>query len=295
MTHFIAEFTTNHMGNYNVLEEMAIKAKEAGADFIKMQKKDIETYYSQEKLNQSFVSPYGKTYRDYRKIFEFSLDDFNRFDKHCKNLEIPWFVTVQDLKSLKEMLRFNLPMYKVASSSARDWNFIQTVTKFVPKNKGIVVSVGGSTLDEIGELLEHIPHHKVILQHCVAEYPCPLEVLRLGNVKILKDTFESDRIRIGYSGHEIGTSASVALAKRWDLHTLERHFCLSKHSFVHHIECSLEPEGFASMVEQISDPNVYVQLPGNAWEAGFGMSEVEEEFLEKQTYGNTFLGKGSQI
>ena len=113
MTQFVAEFTTNHMGNYNILEEMAKKAKEAGADFIKMQKKDVETYYSQDKLDQVYESPYGKTYRDYRKIFEFNKDDFRRFDKLCKRLDIPWFATVQDIPSLGFMLRFNLPKYKM--------------------------------------------------------------------------------------------------------------------------------------------------------------------------------------
>jgi len=37
---FTAEFTTNHLGNYNLLIDMLHKAKEAGATFVKMQKKD---------------------------------------------------------------------------------------------------------------------------------------------------------------------------------------------------------------------------------------------------------------
>jgi len=295
MTHFIAEFTTNHMGNYNVLEEMARKAKEAGADFIKMQKKNIETYYTQEKLDQPFRSPYGKTYRDYRKIFEFSMEDFQRFDRLCKDINIPWFTTVQDIKSLKEMLRFNLPMYKIASSSARDWKFLQIISKLIPITREIVVSVGGSTLEDVKAILDHLPRHKIILQHCVAEYPCPLERLRLGNIEILKELFESDRVKIGYSGHEEGFSVPIALAKKYDLHTIEKHFCLSRHSFVHHIECSLEPDEFKSMIERSSDPNFFVQLPGDAWKTSFGMSKIEEEFLQKQTYGNTYLGESSKL
>ena len=55
----VAEFTTNHMGNLNVLLRMVEEAKRAGATIIKMQKKDVETFYSQEKLNGKFESPYG--------------------------------------------------------------------------------------------------------------------------------------------------------------------------------------------------------------------------------------------
>ena len=35
---FICEFTTNHMGNFNLLMQMVKKASETGADYIKMQK-----------------------------------------------------------------------------------------------------------------------------------------------------------------------------------------------------------------------------------------------------------------
>ena len=44
MINFIAEFTTNHMGNLNVLLRMVEKAAEAGCSLIKMQKKDVKTF-----------------------------------------------------------------------------------------------------------------------------------------------------------------------------------------------------------------------------------------------------------
>ena len=80
-TKFVAEFTTNHMGNLNVLLRMAERAAEAGCDLIKMQKKDVESFYSQAKLDAPYESPYGHTYRDYRSIFEFGVEDFGRFDR----------------------------------------------------------------------------------------------------------------------------------------------------------------------------------------------------------------------
>lgn len=294
MTLFIAEFTTNHMGNFNVLKEMAIKAKEAGADYIKMQKKDVESYYSQDKLDQVYPSPYGKTYRDYRKIFEFDFEDFRRFDRLCKELDIPWFATVQDIASLQFMLRFNLPMYKIASSSARDWEFVREVNKRVPKHAEIIVSVAGSTLAEVKQLVDSFPKHDLIIQHCVAEYPCPLENLRLGNIDALKLSFEDRGVEVGYSGHEQGIAPSVLIGRK-GIYTLERHFCLSKHSFVHHIECSLEPNEFATMIDEIRNPKMEFVIPEDAWNESFGMSEVETEFLEKQTYGNTYLKQGSHF
>jgi N-acetylneuraminate synthase len=294
MTYFVAEFTTNHMGNYNVLEEMARKAKIAGADFIKMQKKDVETYYSKEKLDRFYLSPYGKTYWDYRKIFEFGKEDFDRFDSLCKQLKIKWFATVQDISSLEFMLEYKLPKYKIASSSARNYDFIQELGKQVPKTKQLVVSVGGSTLKEIENLLETLGDRRIVLQHCVAEYPCPISKLRLGNIQKLKDEFETSKVKIGYSGHEEGIVPSVVVAKKYKPYLLERHFTLSRHSFVHHIECSLEPEEFKQMIEESKDSSVEYNLPESVFNTSFGMSKVEEEFLQKQTYGNTYLGSTSK-
>jgi N-acetylneuraminate synthase len=294
MTQFVAEFTTNHMGNFNLLREMVFAAKHAGANFIKMQKKHIESYYSEDKLNRYYISPYGKTYKDYRKIFEFDREDFDRFDFICKATKIKWFATVQDIPSLEFMLEYKLPKYKVASSSARNKEFLRELTKQVSKRSQLVVSVGGSNLFQIQELLDTLGDRRIVLQHCVAEYPASMTRLRLGNIQVLKDNFETSKVKIGYSGHEQGIIPSVVVGKKYKPTLLERHFCLSRHSFVHHIECSLEPHEFKQMIAEIKDKNVEYNLPEEVFNSQFGMSEVEKEFLEKQTYGNTYLGSKSE-
>jgi N-acetylneuraminate synthase len=293
MTQFVAEFTTNHMGNFNLLREMVFAAKYAGANFIKMQKKHIESYYSEDKLNRFYLSPYGKTYKDYRKIFEFDREDFDRFDFICKATKIKWFTTVQDIPSLEFMLEYKLPKYKVASSSARDKEFLQELTKQVSKRSQLVVSVGGSNLFQIQELLDTLGDRKIVLQHCVAEYPASMKRLRLGNIQALKDNFETSKVKIGYSGHEEGIVPSVVVAKKYKPALLERHFCLSRHSFVHHIECSLEPDEFKQMIKESKDKTTEYNLPEEVFEERFGMSDTEYDFLEKQTYGNTYLGSTS--
>ena len=47
----VAEFTTNHLGNMNLLARMVEAAKAAGADCVKIQRKDVEEFYSKEKLD----------------------------------------------------------------------------------------------------------------------------------------------------------------------------------------------------------------------------------------------------
>lgn len=294
MIELVAEFTTNHAGNLNLLLRMVEKAAKAGATAAKMQKKDVETYYSLAKLDAPFESPYGYTYRDYRTTFEFGHEDWARFDKHCRKVGIPWFSTIQDEASLDFVFQYLPNRYKIASSNARSLGFLKMVAEKVPVACGIVVSVGGSTLDEIGEVVEIFRNHRRLwLLHCVAEYPCPEDRLRLGNIVELGRCFGSDRVKIGYSGHELGWQASLA-AVQLGAQMIERHFCLSRHSFVHHIECSLEPHEFARMGQDIRRKTKPL-IAKEAYEKRFGMTDKEAKFLKEQTYSNECLGSGARM
>lgn len=296
----VAEMTTNHLGNLNLLLRMVDKAVEAGASAVKMQRKDVETFYTKEKLDREYDSPYGRTYRDYRTTFEFTHPDWQRFDKHCRRSGIPWFVTVQDFPSLEYMLEYDLYRYKVASANARNKPFLEEVARSVPMDREIVLSVAGSTLIEIEEALSIFnDHRRIWLLHCVAEYPCSSERLRLGNISVLRKHFACDQVRIGYSGHEVSYLPSL-VAGRLGAEMIERHFCLSRHTFAHHIGCSLEPEEFAAMVQKLGEPNGEAPFPQTDYEKRllfwhFGMSEEEKTFLVDNTYGTQELGEYSQF
>ena len=289
---FVAEFTTNHMGNLNLLLRMVEAATWAGADLIKMQKKDVETFYSEEKLSSAYDSPYGKTYRDYRTIFEFDHEDYRRFDAKCEAENISWFSTVQDQASYAFMERYDLPIYKVASINARNVGFLKATAERIPEDKRIVISVAGSELRQVEQAIEMFPRHRINILHCVAQYPCPPEELRLGNIPLLKRQFGDERIKVGYSGHEIGIEPSLA-AIALGAEMIERHFALSRHSFVHHIECSLEPDEFQRMVaiaRSVKDLSGYIEkLPREALASSFGMSSTEKDFLVDHQYGRKYL------
>jgi N-acetylneuraminate synthase len=298
MSEFTAEFTTNHMGNFNVLMRMVERAADAGADYIKMQKKDVENFYTEEKLNSEYQSPYGHTYREYRTIFEFDRTDFDRFNEKCRELDMEWFATPQDVKSLHFLLEYDMPYVKVASTNSRNDELLEELRDKVPTDTGLVISIGGSALEDIEETLSHFPEHDIILQHCVSEYPVQPENLGLGNIPVLEEKFGSDRISIGYSGHENGIGPSLA-AIDMGAELVERHFCLSRHSFVHHIEPSLETDEFDELTTVAAEEHdfelYYNDLPEAAFDTNFGMTDLEEKFLEENTYSDEFLGDSSEL
>lgn len=302
MVEIVAEFTTNHLGSSNLLHRMVDAARATGAHSIKMQKKQVDTYYEAAKLAQPFASPYGKTYRDYRTMFEFNeRDDWFRLDSWCGEF-LPWFCTVQDIPSIRFIRSLGLiTRYKIASSNARNWKFLEEASRLIDTDCEIVLSVAGSLIDEIETALEYFRNHrKIYLLHCVAEYPCPPQMCRLGNIPVLKEKFGCEDVVIGYSGHETGLAPSFA-AIDLGAEMIERHFCISRHSFAHHIECSLEPNEFRQLVE-FSGPERRARrqsycsaLPKETFEVCFGMSDKERDFLVDQKYGTKYLKDGSEM
>jgi N-acetylneuraminate synthase len=294
----VAEFTTNHLGNLNLLMRMVDAAAAAGCDLIKMQKKDVGTFYSPEKLAMPYESPYGTTYREYRETFEFGRADFQRLDDRCRERHVRWFATAQDVPSLEFLLDFAPPLLKVASCNARNLPFLKEVARATPGETGIVVSLAGSTLPEVDATVELFADRELWVLHCVAEYPCPQDRLRLGNIARLIDRYGGSGVRVGYSGHEVGIEPSV-VAMDLGAQMVERHFCISRHSFAHHIECSLEPHEFAELVRLARHPDergpARRAVDPAAAGVGFTMTPLEREFLVQQTYGHQHLGTRSDF
>jgi len=296
MVELVAEFTTNHMGHMGLLLRMVKAAKQAGADTIKMQKKHVKSFYTPEKLNSPYSSPFGKTYRDYRTMFELDDGDWHRFSAECRYADIPWYATAQTADSMA-FLRGNSVRrrIKVSSTNAHKPEVLRQIAAETPVSWEVVLSVAGCTLPEIEQVIAIFEEHKKLwILHCVAVYPCPDLYLRLENIPTLKRLFGSDRIRIGYSGHEMGIKSSI-MAAQLGAEMVERHFCLSRHSFVHHIDCSLEPAEFRALADAVhSDDLAIVELEAkDVPEADFGMSDAEKPFLVDQAYGTQYLGTSS--
>jgi len=279
---FHADCAINHLGNLNLLLRMVEKATWAGVHAIKIQRKDVATFYPTEKLNElvSNVLPYGKTYGEYRSTFEFDMEQLGIFDRACRKVGLPWYATIQDEVGLTMFGAFDLPMYKVPSCDARNKPFLEVIHSVLPKDKLIVMSVAGSTLSEIAESLDIFSGRRVYLLHCIAEYPSDDKGLRLGNIPVLQREFGGESITIGYSGHEEGIQASLA-AIDIGARVVNRHFILVKTNLLERTECALEPEEFKHLID---NPREGYSLPEEAFDSWFGMTGEESRFLNDQEY-----------
>ncbi len=228
----VAELTTNHFGDRLRLERMILASHAAGADFIKLQKRDIESFYSQELLASPYVSPFGNTFADYRRQLELDSDDFQFVDALCKDIGIGWFASVLDQPSFEFMVELQPAMVKLPSTISEHVDYL----KFVAENyNGKVVLSTGMTDDTYEKFVINTfsKCEELYLLQCNSAYPTPYEDCNVAVVRHYHDLSQTEpRIIPGYSSHDFGWQAS-ALAVAAGARMLEKHVKLGNTEWAH--------------------------------------------------------------
>jgi sialic acid synthase SpsE len=250
----VAELTTNHFGDRARLERMIRSSHAAGADFIKLQKRDVEKFYSPEQLASAYVSPFGKTFGDYRRQLELDKDDFLFIDALCKEVGLGWFASVLDLPSFEYMVDLEVAMVKLPSTISEHTDLLECVAS---SYKGKVVLSTGMT-DEHYEtyvLQKFSKCEQLFLLQCNSAYPTPLEDCNVAVVRHYHELSKADpRIVPGYSSHDFGWQAS-ALAVAAGARMLEKHVKLGNTEWAHFdaVAVDLTTPLFREYVQQIRE------------------------------------------
>lgn len=204
----VAEITTNHFGDMDRLRSMILAAKRAGADFIKLQKRDVESFYSREDLDKPYASPFGTTLRDYRVGLELSREQFEWVDEFCKAIDIGWFASVLDYPSYRFMLQFSPALIKLPSTISEHQSFLQAVGKEFTGD--LVISTGFTDSSYEHFILETFQRpEKIYLLQCTSAYPSRKEDTQIGIVRHYYNLGKQHtRIIPGFSSHDIGSLCS---------------------------------------------------------------------------------------
>lgn len=244
-TYIVAEIGINHNGDMEVTKELIRRAKKAGVDAIKLQKRTPELCVPPEQRNQMRDTPWGYiTYMDYRYKVEFGKAEYQEIDRYCKEVGIDWFVSVWDEEAVDFMETFNPLCYKTPSASLTD---LPLLRKMRATGRPIILSTGMSTMEEIRKAVEVVGLDNMLMCHSTSAYPCPPEELNLRMVETLKHTFDCP---IGYSGHEVGLITTV-VAVSMGACLVERHYTLDRAMWGSDQAASVEPEGFQRLVKYI--------------------------------------------
>src|SRR3989344_1140619 len=248
----VAEITTNHLGDIERLKKMAWLAKEAGADLIKIQKRNVPTFYPPEKLEEPFESPFGKTWGDLRHQLELSLEEIIEFENECKNIGIDWFASVLDWESFELLRHLEKGLIKLPSTVSKHTDYHARVAE--QYDGPIVVSTGYTSQEYEAYVLKTFGNNeRIYLLQCTSAYPTPPEDCSVSVVRHYHHLRKMNpKIVPGYSSHDNG-SLGCMLAVAAGAKMIEKHVKLghTPWMFFQDVALDLENEEFKKFVDDI--------------------------------------------
>lgn len=260
-----AEITTNHFGDLDRLEQLVRAAHAAGADWVKVQKRDVEHFYTAEQLAAPYRSPFGNTFGDYRHQLELDKEGFKFLDELTKDLGINWFASILDQPSFEWMLEeLDIPLVKLPSTISRKKDYLEYVAQNYTGS--LVISTGMTDKEYEDWLLDTFTKQNTLyLLHCNSAYPTPDEHTNIGVVRHYAQLAEEQaskpgpRIVPGYSSHDFGWMAS-ALAVAAGAGMVEKHVKLGNTEWAHFdaVAVDLNTEEFKEYVDNVRKAQVHV-------------------------------------
>lgn len=203
----IAEIGINHNGSMEIADKLIRKAKEAGCNAVKFQKRDLDSVYTKEELSATRQSPWGTTNRQQKEGLEFSVEQYNKLQTLTKNLGMDFGVSCWDLKSVELMEKFvPLDFHKVASALLTSKDFLLALKA---TGKPLMISTGMSSADQVSSALAVLGQVDTAMA-CTSTYPTKPEEVNLRYVQSLRGAFNASQVkRVGFSNHYNGHDACV--------------------------------------------------------------------------------------
>ena len=243
--YIIAEIGINHNGSLDIAKKLIDAAFLGNCDAVKFQKRTIDVVYTQEELARPRENPFGPMNGDLKRGLEFGYNEYAEIDRYCKEKGIAWFASCWDEGAVGFMAQFDPPCFKISSASLTDDNLLRYHRKY---GKPIILSTGMSDLSLIKHAVSVLGNDDLVILHCTSTYPSNYKELNLRGILRLKE--EYPMIPIGYSGHEIGLSTTIAAATLGAC-VIERHITLDRAMWGSDQAASIEPHGITRMVRDI--------------------------------------------
>ncbi len=272
----IAEIGVNHNGKINLAKKLILKAKQAGADFAKFQ------IFKANKLASKNAKMADYQMKNVKKIntqfkllknLELKYKDLVLLKKFCNSKKINFLLSVFDEQSFD--FAVNKLKEKIIKIPSGEINNISLLRKINLNKVKVILSTGMSNLQEIVDAINIIAKSKIylirnkklqiinnkklnqikkkiVVMHCVTDYPVDYKYANLNAILTLKKEL---KLNIGYSDHTKGILAPI-ISKQLGSVMLEKHFTLNKNDEGPDHKASLDFEEFRLMCESLKHLNL---------------------------------------
>lgn len=286
----IAEMSANHNGSIDQAKRVMSLAKTHGADAVKLQtytpntmtldceKKDFQVVDGLW-AGSSLFELYQKAYTPFdwqEELFEFA-----------REIGIFIFSTPFDESAVDLLERLNAQVYKIASFEITDVNLIEYVSR---KKKPLIISTGMASYEEIASAVElalTAGAPKVLLLHCISEYPAPPDVY---NVRAIENLRQAFNVNVGLSDHSLGHTTACA-ATALGAVAIEKHFIEKRSHGGVDSSFSMEPLELVKLKE--SCRAIYECLGKGSWDRS--PVEKKNQVFRRSLYYAKDLKKGETL
>lgn len=281
----IAEIGINHNGDAALARTLIDAAKEAGADCVKFQMRDLESLYvttSGKDSSQNLTTQYSLDLLS--KVHLAPEELFKLFD-YAKSQGLFPMCTPFDIASVQRLEGYGVDVYKVSSPDLTNHDLIKAL---IATKKPLIVSTGMADQKEIAQtnrLLRKMGA-KYILMHCNSTYPAPFQDVQLQLMSRLGTAL------YGYSGHERGINIAIAAVAR-GAKIIEKHITLDREMEGTDHKASLLPDEFRALVEGVRQVEASI---GTALERSMTQGErMNRANLAKSVVATRLIKKGERI
>lgn len=244
----VAELGQNHNGSLTLAEQLVDAAAWAGADAVKLVKRDLESELSREARSRRYESrhAFGTTYGEHRRALELSAADHASLAARARRHGLLFIETACDVASAQVVDDLGVDAFKIAS---RDLTNLPLVRDVASRRKPVIFSTGMAGLAEIDEAVEIVRRtgSSFAVLQCTSLYPTPPSEAHLRSLVTLANRYA---VPVGFSDHSTGfLFAPVAVAMGATI--VEKHLTLDRNMKGTDHACSLEPDEFRQLVTNI--------------------------------------------
>lgn len=250
-TMIVAEISANHGHSVEIAKNTIKAAKDAGADYIKLQTYTADTltldcdneYF---RINNGTLwdgTTFHKLYQEAYTPWEWHKELFD----YAKSIGIGIFSTPFDNTAVDLLVELDSPYMKIASFEI---NHIPLIKYAASTGKPMIISTGVATLEDIEDAIKackEVGNNDITLLQCTSEYPAKPEDANLIMIKDLKERFN---VKSGLSDHTMGYLVSVA-GVLMGASVIEKHFILDRKIGGPDSSFSMTPDEFKEMVDNI--------------------------------------------